>query len=143
MASTKGPGEGRQGTCLSLSRAALHHITADRLLPPARSDCLPSPAEVGFEALHPLRYASERERPAPPGERSSYRGALHPFEVRDPESGELRRLRVAYVHSSEEAREVAAARERALRKAEEALARIERGLGGRHYKTKTQVDRRS
>jgi transposase len=99
-------------------------------------------AEVGFDALRPLRYASERERRLPPSRRTRYRGALRPFEVRDPEDGELRRLRVAYVHSSEEAREVAAARERALRKAEQALARIEGGLGGRHYKTKAQVDRR-
>lgn len=99
-------------------------------------------AEVGFEALRPLRYASERERRLPPGERTGYRGALRPFEVTDPESSEPRRFRVAYVHSSEEAREVAAARERALRTAEQALARIERGLGGRHYKTKAQVDRR-
>src|SRR6266536_3360747 len=85
-------------------------------------------AEVGFDALRPLRYASERERRLPPSRRTRYRGALRPFEVRDPEDGELRRLRVAYVHSSEEAREVAAARERALRKAEQALARIEGGL---------------
>jgi transposase len=99
-------------------------------------------AEVGFEALRPLRYASARERRLPPGQRTCYRGALRPLQVTDPESGELRRLRVAYVHSSEEAREVAAARERALRKAEEALARIARGLGGRHYKTKAQVDQR-
>jgi hypothetical protein len=35
-----------------------------------------------------------------------------------------------------------AARERALCKAEDALARIERSLGGRHYRTKAQVDKR-
>jgi hypothetical protein len=46
------------------------------------------------------------------------------------------------VHSSEEAREVAAARRRALARAEDALGRVERGLGGRYYKTKAQVDRR-
>ena len=51
-------------------------------------------------------------------------------------------LRVAYIHSSEEAREVAAARERALSKAEDALARVQRGLGGRYYKTRRQVDAR-
>jgi transposase len=57
-------------------------------------------------------------------------------------TGESRRLRVAYIHSSEEAREVRAARDRALAKAEEQLARVKRGLGGRHYKTKAQVERR-
>ena len=86
-------------------RAGLRFICPLRAVTGFRKHFL---AEVGFEALHPLRYASERERRAPPGERS-YRGALRPFEVRDPESGELRRLRVAYVHSSVEAREVAAA----------------------------------
>jgi transposase len=49
-------------------------------------------------------------------------------------------LRVAYVYSSEEAREVAAARERALTRAEQALERVQRGLGGRHYKTRRQID---
>jgi hypothetical protein len=65
-----------------------------------------------------------------------------PVRGRDPDTGERRRFPVAYGHSSEEQREIRAARERALAKAEEALARIERGLGGRHYKTKTQVDKR-
>ena len=97
-------------------------------------------AELGADALHPLRYLSERERRRPAKRRTRYRGALRDFEVEDPESGDRRRFRVAYVHSSEEEREVGAARERALLKAEEALARVSRGLGGRHYKTKPQVD---
>jgi transposase len=49
---------------------------------------------------------------------------------------------VAYIHSSEEAREVAAARERALTKAEGELQRVRNGLGGRYYKTVIQVERR-
>jgi transposase len=99
-------------------------------------------AEVGRDALHPLRYVSERERRLPPAKRTRYRGVLRPFEVEDPASGERRRFRVAYVHSSEEEREIRAARERALAKAEDALVHIERGLGGRHYKTRAQVDKR-
>jgi hypothetical protein len=99
-------------------------------------------AEVGFEALRPLRYVSQRELRLAPDERTCYRGALRPFELADPETGERRRLRVAYVHSSEEEREIRAARERALAKAETALGRIERGLGGRHYPTKAHVERR-
>jgi hypothetical protein len=65
-------------------------------------------------AMERLRYCSERERRLPPSERTRYRGVLRPFEVTDPDSGEQRRFRVAYIHSSEEEREVAAARERAL-----------------------------
>jgi hypothetical protein len=98
--------------------------------------------EVGQSALRPLRYVSERERRLPAAQRTRYRGALRAFEVTDPETGERRGFRVAYIHSSEEQREVAAARERALAKAEDALGRIQRGLGGRHYPTKAHVDRR-
>lgn len=98
--------------------------------------------EVGPRALKPLRYASERERAQPPSKRTRYRGALRSFEAIDPETGAVHRFRVAYIHSSEEEREVGAARERALAKAEQALGRVERGLGGRHYKTKAQVDKR-
>jgi transposase len=98
--------------------------------------------DVGHGALRPLRYVSERERRLPAAKRARYRGVVCPFEVTDPSSGEQRRFRVAYVHSSEEEREIRAARERALATAEDALARIQRGLGGRHYKTKAQVDKR-
>jgi transposase len=99
-------------------------------------------AEVGHQALRPLRYVSERERRLPKARRTRYRGALRSLEVEDPETGEPRSFRVAYIHSSQEAREVGAARERALTKAEEALERARRGLGGRHYKTRAQVERR-
>ncbi|MGH3032442.1 MAG: IS1634 family transposase [Gaiellaceae bacterium] len=99
-------------------------------------------AEVGLDRLRPLRYVSERERALPPKRRIRYRGALRDFCVTDPETGDARSFRVAYIHSSEEEREVAAARERALAKATEALERVRRGLGGRHYKTREQVDAR-
>lgn len=99
-------------------------------------------AEVGEDALRPLRYVSEREAKLPPARRTRYRGALRDFAALDPESGDARSFRVAYIHSSEEQREVRAARERALAKAEDALARVVRGLGGRHYKTREQVDAR-
>jgi transposase len=49
---------------------------------------------------------------------------------------------VPSIWSSEEARSVAEARERALVKAETDLARIHRGLGGQHYKTREQVQAR-
>jgi len=99
-------------------------------------------AEVGDGALKPLRYLAEREARLPPGRRTRYRGALREWQLSDPESGQPVRMRVAFIHSSEEAREVAAARERALAKAESALERVQRGLGGRHYKTRRQVDAR-
>jgi len=99
-------------------------------------------AEVGHRALEKLTYVSERERKLPDALRTRYRGTLRDWQITDPETGEPLPLRVAYVHSSEEARETAAARERALAKAEEALGRVKRGLGGRHYRTRRQVETR-
>jgi Domain of unknown function (DUF4277)/Transposase DDE domain len=98
--------------------------------------------ELGPDAMRPVRYVAERERRLPAKLRTKYRGTIADWELQDPETGEHRRFRVAYIHSSEEAREVANARGRALAKAEELLARVKRGLGGRYYKTKTQVERR-
>jgi hypothetical protein len=99
-------------------------------------------ADVGHQALRPLGYVAERERSLPPARRTRYRGALRDWQLTDPGTGVPVALRVAYVWSSEEAREVAAARERALIRAEQALERVQRGLGGRHYKTRAQVDTR-
>ena len=98
--------------------------------------------DVGDAALRPLRYLAERQQDLPPTLRTRYRGALREWQITDPETGAPLALRVAYIHSSEQAREVAAARERALAKAEDALARVQRGLGGRYYKTRRQVDAR-
>ncbi|MGH2848688.1 MAG: IS1634 family transposase [Thermoleophilaceae bacterium] len=98
--------------------------------------------QVGAGALRPLAHTSERERKLLRAERSRYRGTIRAWEVADPETGEPHRFRLAYVHSSEEEREVREARQRALLRAEEKLERVRNGLGGRHYKTRKQVDRR-
>jgi transposase len=98
--------------------------------------------EVGHDGLKPLRHVARREQHLPPARRTRYRGALRDCEVTDPDTGTVHRFRVAYIWSSEEARSVAEARERALTKAETELARVRRGLGGRHYKTAQQVQAR-
>ena len=98
--------------------------------------------EVGAERLRAIRHVAERERRLGPKQRTKYRGVLTDWELEDPETSEPRRFRLAYIHSSEEAREVAAARERALQKAEDELTRVRNGLGGRYYKTSTQIERR-
>jgi hypothetical protein len=98
--------------------------------------------DVGPGALRPIRHVAERERRLPPAKRTRYRGTLTTWQLEDPETGESRSFRVAYIHSSEEAREVAAARERALCKAEDELGRVRNGLGGRYYKTQEQLQRR-
>jgi hypothetical protein len=130
---------GQPKTLCQLDRAGLRFVVPLRASTGFKERYL---AELGAGGLRPLRYVAERERGLPAQQRTRYRGAIADWELDDPETGERRRLRVAYIHSSEEAREVAAARERALAKAEEQLARVARGLGGRHYKTKAQVERR-
>jgi hypothetical protein len=130
---------GRPKTLCEIDRAGLQFIIPLRADSGFQERYL---AELGPRALRPLRYVAERQRRLPPALRTRYRGALRDWQLIDPETGETRRFRVAYIHSSEQAQQVAAARERALAKAEEQLARVQRGLGGRYYKTKTQVQRR-
>jgi Domain of unknown function (DUF4277)/Transposase DDE domain len=98
--------------------------------------------DLGRERLRPIQHIAEREKRLPAKLRTKYRGAISGWEVEDPDTGEHKRFRVAYIHSSEEQAQVAAARERALTKAEEELQRVRNGLGGRYYKTETQVQRR-
>jgi len=98
--------------------------------------------DLGPGGLRSIRHVTERGRRLPAKRRTKYRGAIREWEIVDSETGERKRFRVAYIHSSEEQAQVAAARERALTKAEEQLQRIKNGLGGRYYKTKTQVERR-
>jgi hypothetical protein len=91
-----------------------------------------------LQSLDDLDYCSQREQRLPPGARTTWKGKLAPFPVHNPGTGH-HDLRAAYIWSSEEAASIAAARERALAKAEEALTKIRNGLGGRHYKTRKQV----
>jgi Domain of unknown function (DUF4277)/Transposase DDE domain len=99
-------------------------------------------AEVGHAALRPVRYVPEREAKLPAELRTVFKGALRDWEIPGSDKHPPLKLRVAYIHSSEEATQVADARERALLKAEDALERMRNGLGGRYYKTQAQVERR-
>jgi len=130
---------GHPTTLAQIARSGLRFIVPLRASTGFRERFL---AQVGHEALHKLDYVSERERELPDASRTRYHGTLRDWVITDPKTGEPLPLRLAYIHSSEEARETAAARERALQKAEQALARVTNGLGGRHYKTKVQVDKR-
>lgn len=98
---------GQPKTLCEIARAELSFIVPLRVQTGFRERFL---ADVGHERLRALRYVSGRERRLPAELRSRYRGALADWEVTDPETGETRRLRVAYIHSSEEQRETAAAR---------------------------------
>jgi hypothetical protein len=99
-------------------------------------------AEVGHHGLRRVQYVPQRESKLPPKERTVFKGALRDWEIPGNHTHAPLRLRVAYIHSSEEATQVADARERALANAEDALERMRNGLGGRYYKTREQVERR-
>ena len=130
---------GHPKTLTQIARSGLRFIVPLRAATGFRERFL---SGVGDAALRPLGYVAERQKDLPPALRTRYRGALRDWPMSDPETGEPLPLRVAYIHSSEQAREVVAARERALAKAGDALTRVQRGLGGRHYKTRRQVDAR-
>jgi hypothetical protein len=130
---------GQPKTLCEITRADLQFIVPLRTPTGFRERFL---AGVGHDGLRALRYVSQREGKLPAQLRTRYRGALREWDVTDPETGETHRFRVAYIHSSEEQRETAAARERAVTKAEEQLQRVHNGLGGRYYKTRKQVDAR-
>jgi hypothetical protein len=99
-------------------------------------------AEGGHTGLRPVRYVPEREAKLPAGQRTRFKGALRDWRIPGSDTHPPLALRVAYIHSSEEAAQVADARERALVKAEDALERMRNGLGGRYYKTRAQLERR-
>lgn len=124
-------------TLCEIARSGLEFIVPLRASTGFRERYL---TDVGPGALRALGYLAERQQGLPVAQRTRYRGALRDWQLTDPETNQTLKLRVAYIHSSEEAREVAQARERALGKAEDALARVKRGLGGRYYKTRRQVD---
>jgi len=98
--------------------------------------------DLGPDGLRAIRHVAERERRLPAKLRTKYRGAICDWQLHDLDTGQQRHFRVAYIHSSEEQAQVAAARERALLKAQEQLQRIKNGVGGRYYKTTTQIERR-
>jgi hypothetical protein len=98
--------------------------------------------DAGHAALRRVRYVPERESKLQPKLRTRFKGLLRDWEIPGSDEHPPLTLRVAYIHSSEEATQVADARERALVKAEDALERMRNGLGGRYYKTRAQVERR-
>ena len=130
---------GHPKTLCQIARAGLQFIVPLRVATGFRERFL---KDIGHQRLRAMGYVSEREQRLPAELRTKYRGAIKDWEITDPETGQPLPLRVAYIHSSEEAHQTAAARERALTKAEQQLQRVQNGLGGRYYKTRKQVENR-
>ncbi len=130
---------GRLGNLCAADRAGIRFVV------PLRADtgfARHFIAHVGHDTLTPLRYVAQRQTRLPVSQRTRYRGTLVDWDIIDPATRTDHRLRVAFIHSSEEQASVAGGRERALDKAEAALMRVRNGLGGPHYKTKDDVDTR-
>jgi len=96
-------------TLAQIARSGLRFIVALRAHTGFRERYL---TDVGPQALRALSYVAERQRDVPATQRTHYRGALRDWQITDPETNQPLGLRVAHIHSSEEAREVAAARAR-------------------------------
>ncbi|MGH9149195.1 MAG: hypothetical protein ACRD0F_02520, partial [Acidimicrobiales bacterium] len=101
------------------------------------ADALSQPAGA-FKAL---RYCSERSRRLPAAKRPSFRGAEAGIDVVGPDKV-ARRFRLLYVYGSEEAGAARASRDKLLARAEDALARIQRGLSAKARQGPERVERR-
>jgi hypothetical protein len=97
--------------------------------------------QVGPEALVRLDYFPRRQQHLPASRRTEYRGCLRRFPVEDPASHQPYLFRAAFIWSAEEERTVAEARQRTLDQAEEALRRVQRGIGS-YYRSVEQVKNR-
>lgn len=89
----------------------------------------------------PLAYCSERSRRLPETARPTFRGAEADIEMTGPDKI-ARRFRVLYVRGSEEADAARANRAKLLGRAEDALARIARGLDAKPRQDPEKVERR-
>jgi hypothetical protein len=130
---------GRPKTMREIDQAGVRFVVPLRASAGFRERFL---AEVGHQALRRVQYVPQREATLPPQSRTVFKGALRDWEIPGSDTQAPLKVRVAYIHSSEEATQVADARERALVKAEDALQRMHNGLGNRYYKTREQVERR-
>ena len=89
----------------------------------------------------PLRYCSARSQRLPAAQRPSFRGAEAAITVIGPDKV-TRRFRVLYIYGSEEAGAAQASRAKLLARAEDALARIGRGLEAKPRQDPEKLERR-
>jgi transposase len=108
---------------------------------PRRFGYEPAALAVPADAWRPLRYRSVRARRLAPPKRPTFRGAEAGIDVAGPDRT-TRRFRVLYVYGSEEADAARASRAKLLARAEDALARIARGLTARPRQDPEAVERR-
>ncbi len=134
------------GDTALISEGNLRALIGDRI-----SFLAPLPASWGYqqryldelspERLSPIDYVSERQRKLPAEKRSRYVGAELPWPLALADGSKVT-LRALFVHSSEEERAVRKSRTQSLERAEDKLARVVRGLGGRYYPDVKAVEKK-
>jgi Domain of unknown function (DUF4277) len=128
-----------RGNVLAMNTAKVAFIApaAKPYLPAARLGALDQGAAT------PVDYVAERDQGQPPAQHGSYRvleGSLS-LPARRRADGELV-VRCVLVWSSARAQAAVSSRAKKLDRAREDLERVQRGLGGRHYRTQAQVAER-
>jgi transposase len=98
---------------------------------------------LDLAAARPADYLAERDRGSPPGQRGSYRVVEGGITLKGKRKAEPElAVRCVFVWSQGRAQAAARSRAKKLDRAGEDLQRLERGLGGRHYRTPEQVHQR-
>lgn len=114
-------------------------------LAPASKSFVPAEVLAGcdYEAAATVAFTAERDRSLPPGERARYRLTEDTMTVTGPRKKDPScTVRRVFVHSSARAEAAGHARAKKLGRASGDLARVERGLGSRHYNTAEKVTTR-
>jgi Domain of unknown function (DUF4277)/Transposase DDE domain len=108
---------------------------------PRSFDYEPDALAVPDADWHTLTYCSARSRRLPVPDRPTFRGAEATIDLTGPDNI-ARRFRVLYIYGSEEAGAARASRAKLLARAEDALARIGRGLAAKPRQNLEAVERR-
>jgi transposase len=128
-----------RGNLLAMNRAQVSFIA------PAAKPYLPAEQLRALEvqAAIPVDYLAERDHGALPGQRGSYRVLEGGITLKARRTTEQHLgVRCVFVWSSARAQAAASSRAKKLDRALQDLERLERGLGGRHYRTPARVAER-
>jgi transposase len=135
------------GDAKLISRGNLLAMTTAKVafIAPAAKPYLPANVLGGLEvgAATPVDYLAERDQAKPPEQRSSYRvveGGIT-LKAKRKTDADLP-VRCVFVWSSARAQAAAQSRAKKLARAQADLERVQRGLGGRHYRTPARVAER-
>ena len=130
-----------------ISYANLAAMDADGVsfVAPASKTYVPATqlAALSVQSATPVDYVAQRDRAKPAGRRGSWHVIEDTMHLAGPRKRDpVLALRRIFVHSSARAQAAASARAKKLDRARDDLARLQRGLGTRHYPTMEKVNAR-